>query len=80
MIQRPATVSITSIVLDCWRAVKPRYTSSDKVTSAGYTIRTALRRRRQHVGDHAAADFGPRALRSYRVSDTESVEAGVAVV
>ncbi len=67
-VRRPATTTVTQVIVAYWIAMKPRYMRDGKPTSTGFAVRSALRRLRQHSGTVVATEFGPRRLRTYRDS------------
>lgn len=63
-VRRPDAVTVAEIVLGYFQTVKVRHRKPDgSQTNHGQTIRAALRCLRENAGDHAAIDFGPKALR-----------------
>ncbi|MEM1026656.1 MAG: site-specific integrase [Planctomycetota bacterium] len=73
--QLPArdSATVAHVVVGFWGYMKPKQTDpSGSLTGYGLSIRTALRELRQHAGDLAAVDFGPKLLQSTRRQMVES--------
>ncbi|MEM1099711.1 MAG: hypothetical protein AAGH92_13095, partial [Planctomycetota bacterium] len=66
-VSRPESVTVAKVVVGYWLHVKGRHQQENgKPTSHGHAIRTALRELRQHAGDYAALDYGPKLLQETR--------------
>lgn len=71
-VRRPEMVTVAELILGYFKAVKARHSKAGKLTNHGQVVRSALRILREQAGDHAAIDFGPKALRQVRDAMVES--------